>query len=101
MDEAIAKEMNLPNGQQGVLVEQVMANSLAEKVGLRGGNKTVVLNGQRIRVGGDVITAVNGQPIASIEELKASLAQLLSDQELTLSILRDGSDLEITIQPGQ
>lgn len=101
VDQSIAKEMNLPDGQQGVLVEQVKPGSLAEKVGLRSGTKTVTLNGQKVLIGGDVITALNGQPVASIEELKAALAQLLSDQELTLTILRDGSELEITLQGGQ
>lgn len=101
VDQSIAKEMNLPDGQQGVLVEQVKPGSLAEKVGLRGGTKTVTLNGQKVLIGGDVITALNGQPVAGIEELKAMLSQLLSDQELTLAILRDGSELEISLQPAQ
>jgi type II secretory pathway component PulC len=52
-------------------------------------------------VGGDVIVAINEQPIASIEELKAALAQLTSDQDLTLTILRDGAQMEITVHPGQ
>lgn len=101
VDEAIAKEMNLPNGQQGVLVAQVEPGSLAEAAGLRGGDRTVTLNGRQVEVGGDVITAVNGQPIASLEELKAALGQVLSDQDLTLTILRDGSQMEIALHPGQ
>lgn len=101
VNEAIAKEMNLPNGQQGVLVEQVQAGSLAEKIGLRGGTKNVVLNGQQVMIGGDVITGLNGQPIANIQELKSALVQLLSDQDLTLTILRDGAEVEITLHSGK
>jgi S1-C subfamily serine protease len=101
VDEAIAKEMKLPNGQEGVLVEQVKPGSLADAAGLRGGDRTFTLNERQVRVGGDVITAVNEQPIASIEELKAALARLLADQGLTVTILRDGAQMEITLHPGQ
>jgi len=101
VDDSIAKEINLPSGQQGVLVEQVQSGSLADTAGLRGGNKSVTINGQQVEVGGDIITAINGQPIASIQELKAALAQLTPDQELSLTILREGKEIQITIQPGQ
>jgi serine protease Do len=101
VDESIAKEMNLSNGQKGVLVEDVKSGSLADTAGLRGGTKSVTLNGQQVKVGGDIITAVNGQPVASIQELKAALAKLTSDHELTITVLRNGTEVQITIQSGQ
>ena len=97
VDESIINEMNLPSGQQGVLVEQVQPGSLAETAGLRAGSKTITINGQQVNVGGDIITAINEQPVASIEELRAALGQLTSDQELGLTILRDGKEVQITI----
>jgi S1-C subfamily serine protease len=101
VDETIAKEMNLPQGQQGVLVEQVEPGSLAETAGLRAGDKDVTINGQQVKLGGDVITALNGQAVANIQELKAALTQLLPDQDLSLTILRAGREMEITLHPGQ
>ncbi|OGO28752.1 MAG: hypothetical protein A2Z16_11005 [Chloroflexi bacterium RBG_16_54_18] len=99
MDEAIAGEMNLPNDQQGVLVEQVEPGSLADDAGLRGGDKSVTLDGEQVQVGGDIIVGVNGQPVATVGELRAALSQLPVDEQLTLTILRDGSEMEITIDP--
>jgi len=101
VDASIAQEMNLPSGQQGVLVEQVQPGSLADTAGLRSGSKSVTINGQQINVGGDIITALNGQPITSIQEIRDALAQLTMNQDLSLTILRDGVELQITIQPGQ
>lgn len=101
VDESIAKEMGLPGGQQGVLVEQVEPGSLADAAGLHAGSRSATLNGQEVVVGGDIITAVNGQSIASIAELKGALAQLPSGQEMTLTILRDNASIQIVIQPGQ
>jgi len=101
VDETIAREMNLPVGQQGVLVEQVESGSLADTAGLRAGSKPVVINGQQVMLGGDIITAVDGQPVASIGDLKTALAQVTSDQELSITILREGKEVQIAIQPGQ
>jgi len=93
--------MNLPDQQQGVLVEQVESGSLADTAGLRAGTKSFTLDGQKINVGGDVITSVNGQPVTTIGELKAALAQLPSNHPLTLTLLRDGKELDITVQSGK
>jgi S1-C subfamily serine protease len=101
VDESISKEMGLPAGQQGVLVEKVESGSLADTAGLRAGTKAVTINGQQVTVGGDIITAVNNQSVAGIEELKAALGQLSTDKGLTLTILRDGTEIQITINPGK
>src|SRR6266511_1872481 len=100
VDQSIAREMNLSDGQQGVLIQQVQPGSLADTAGLQGGSKTVTINGQDVVVGGDIITAVNGQSIASVDELRASLEQLPSDHSLTLTILRDGKETQVEVQPG-
>jgi serine protease Do len=98
VDESIASEMNLPDRQTGVLVEEVQPGSLADTAGLRAGTRTVTINGQQVTIGGDVITELNGQPVAGIEELKAGLAQLPSGDELSLTLLRDGKEVRITLQ---
>jgi serine protease Do len=101
VDESVAKEMGLTSSQKGVLVEEVQKGSLADTAGLRAGTKPVTINGQKVNVGGDIIIALNGQPVASIEELKAGLGQLQADQELSLTILRDGKEVDIAIRPGK
>jgi serine protease Do len=100
VDSSIAQAMNLPDGTQGVLIEQVQPGSLADTAGLRAGSKTATINGQDILIGGDIITAVNGQSIASTAELRASLEQLPSDHPLTLTVLRDGKETQVEVQPG-
>jgi serine protease Do len=101
VNDTITNEMNLKAGQQGVLVEQVQPGSLAETAGLLAGTKSVTINGQQVMVGGDIITAINTQPVASIEELKNALAQVSSNQKLSITILRQGKEIQIPIQTGQ
>lgn len=100
VDQNIANAMNLPAGQQGVLVEQLESGSLADKAGLKAGTKSVTINGQNVTVGGDIITALNDQPVTSIDDLRSALAQLPADQPLTLTVLRNGKETQIQIQPG-
>jgi S1-C subfamily serine protease len=100
VDQSIAQEMNLPDGQHGVLVEQVQPGSLAENAGLRAGTKTASINGKDILVGGDIITAVNDQPVVTIDDLRSELGQLPANHPLTLTVLRDGKEIQVEVQTG-
>jgi 2-alkenal reductase len=91
----IAQAMNLQTDQAGVLVEQVQQGSPAEKAGLQASDKPVTINGQSVLVGGDIITAVNGQAIASVEELRSILQQSKAGQQVELSILRNGQQTTV------
>ena len=87
--------MGLKVGQRGALVADVVPGSPAEKAGLRGSNRQVTIDGMPVQVGGDVITAINGQPIAKMDDLIAYLAdQTQVGQTVTLTILRVSADKE-------
>jgi serine protease Do len=101
MAPAIAKEMNLSQDQQGVLVQQVEPGSLADKAGLQAGTKSATIDGQDIMIGGDVITALNGEQVATIQDLKSALSQLPVGHPITLTVLRDGKETQIDVQSGQ
>jgi serine protease Do len=93
----INKEMNLSDNQTGVLVEQVQAGSPADKGGLQGSFKPVLINGQRVLVGGDVITAIDGNTIANFNDLQAFMQNARPGQEVKLTILRDGKEQTLTV----
>ncbi|NMC53922.1 MAG: PDZ domain-containing protein [Chloroflexi bacterium] len=97
LTKAVNDAMNLDANQKGVLVEQVQVGSLADKVGLQGSFTLATIDGQPVRIGGDVITAVNGEAVESVQELRYQLAQLPANAEFTLNILRDGKEMEISV----
>ena len=68
--------MNLKEGQRGALVEEVMPNSPAEKAGLKGSNNQVSIDGANAIVGGDVITAIDNQPVVEMDDLIAYLESI-------------------------
>ncbi len=93
----LAKAMGLPETQRGVLVATVADNSPAAKAGLVGSEKTVQILGQDVSVGGDVITAIDGQPVKRFDDLVAYLATLDVGKKLDLTVLRGGKETNATL----
>jgi 2-alkenal reductase len=92
----INQEMNLANTQTGVLVTQVQAGSPADKAGLQGSFKPVLINGQRVLVGGDVITAIDASPVTSFDDLQAFMQSAKPGQDVTLTVVRDGKETTLS-----
>jgi 2-alkenal reductase len=97
----IAQAMNLPSEQEGVLVSQVQINSPADQAGLQGSDTPVTIGGQQLLVGGDVVTAVDGQPIISMQDLQGLLQEKIPGQTVTLTILRDGNPQKVEVVLGE
>ena len=97
----IAQAMDLPEDQGGVLVGQVEAGSPADQAGLRGSYKPATINGQSLLVGGDVITALDDQPVNRMEDLQGLIQQAEPGQEVTLTVLRDGKQVEVPVVLGE
>jgi serine protease Do len=97
----IAEALDLPADQEGVLVEQVQQGSPADEAGLRGSYKPVTINGQQMLVGGDVVTALDGQPVNGMEDLQALLRQVEPGQKATLTVLREGKKVRVNVALGE
>jgi S1-C subfamily serine protease len=97
----IAKAMQLPSDQKGVLVEQVQQGSPADKAGLRGSYKPVTIGGQQVLVGGDIIVGLGTQTIGDMNELQSLLRMKKPGDEATLKLLRDGATLEVKVTLGE
>jgi len=94
---AIDNAMSLPSGQTGLLIEQVNAGSPADQAGLQGSYKPVQINGQRVLVGGDVITAIDGNSVSSLSDLQSYLSSAQVGQIVTLDILRNGQSIQVMV----
>ena len=97
----IAGAMDLPADQIGVLIEHVQTNSPAEKAGLQGSDQPVTINDEEILVGGDVITAVDGEDVATVQDLAAYLQEVGTGGEVALSVIRDGNQITVNATLGE
>jgi serine protease Do len=88
---AMAQALNVPQAG-GFLVKQVVKDSMGGRIGLKGGDRIGIVEGQHIPVGGDIILSVQGIPMTSAEDRPAVLK--------TLEALRVGDDLWVTILRG-
>jgi len=82
--------------QSGSLVTIVYPDTPAAKAGIKGGSKTVAVGDRQLSVGGDVITAADGRPIASSEELIAFLSTKNPGDTVTITIERNGKTQDVT-----
>jgi S1-C subfamily serine protease len=100
LDSQTAEQMGLEDDQRGALVLDVTPNSPADKADLQGSDRIGSVNGAEIRMGGDVITAINGQPLDDFEDLVAFLARYTEVGEtVTLTVIREGEveEVEVTL----
>ena len=78
-----------------MLVAAVDPGSPAADAGLRGGSAQLVLQGQMYVTGGDVITALDGVPVASVEDFLAALNKRQAGDSVTLTVIRSGRTMDV------
>jgi len=94
---AIAEPLGLPV-EHGLLVAQLYRGSPAAQVGLQGAKEEVILGNSRMYVGGDVITAIDGLPLRTWEDLFAYLElETRVGQEVELTVWRGDEQLLLRV----
>ena len=96
----LAEALNL-NVDKGILIERVTPGGPAAKAGIRGGTRSVLAGLQELRIGGDILVAVDGKPVASQVDLNLLLNRAKPGDTVKLSIVRDGKKMEVSVQLGQ
>ncbi len=96
----VAETYNLPT-RQGVLVASVTSGSGAADAGLRAGDTEVVVAGETYVLGGDIIVAIDGTSISSVEELRDAVAAHEPGQKVRLTVFRGAKKKSVTITLGR
>ena len=92
-----ADALNLPT-QGGLLITDVERGSAADRAGLRGGRQTVQIGNAQLNVGGDLIMAIDGQPVERGDAISRSLARKHAGDSVELTIFRNGRTLNIRVK---
>ena len=87
---------------QGVLVLEVARGGPADEAGIQGGDRLVQLGRYRIPLGGDIITAVDGQPIDDYQDLTVYLeTEKRVGDRVEVTIIRDGQERTVQVTLGE
>lgn len=95
----MAKAMNLPENTHGALVVEVIPNGPADKAGVKGSDRQVTIDGQDVRVGGDVIIKIDDTVVHTMDDVIAYLSDHTEvGQTVKLTVLRDGKEKVLNVK---
>jgi S1-C subfamily serine protease len=86
---------------RGAWVQNVTGGGPADKAGLRGGSGTTTFQAESYRLGGDVITKVQGRPIATADDLSSAIARFKPGETVTIEVVRHGTRRDVRVKLGQ
>ncbi|HXF31924.1 MAG TPA: trypsin-like peptidase domain-containing protein [Solirubrobacterales bacterium] len=92
----LARAFNLPV-EEGVLVQQVEEGGPAAAAGIQGATTAASVEGTEFGLGGDIITAVDGEPIASVEELVEQVSDAHAGETVELTVVREGQTASVSV----
>ena len=97
----VARILRLP-ASKGVLVGSVKPGSAAAKAGLEGGTTRVVVAGESYQLGGDMIVAIDGKPVASVDALRDAIAAHKPGDKIRISVVHsDGTKATVEAALGR
>jgi len=93
----LAEALDLPR-EGGFLIYEVNPGSPAERAGLRGARRRVIVGNYEVLVGGDLIMSVDGRPIQGPNDLTRALRRKRPGEVVELEIFRDGRKMKVRVE---
>ena len=97
---AMAEALNVPQ-VGGFLIKNVVKDSIGGRLGLRGGDRLGIVEGQQIVVGGDILLTCQGLPLTSNDDMVKvlkSLETLTPGQDLGVTVLRSNQVVPLSMK---
>jgi S1-C subfamily serine protease len=95
----LAKALKLPE-EEGVLVNEVVKGGPADQAGVKGGDTSATIEGASFRLGGDVITEIDGKKVAGMEDVINAVNAASPGDTMELTVDRDGKSKAISVKLG-
>ncbi len=87
---------------QGLLILDGVSGGPADQTGIRGGDRAVRIGRFSIPVGGDILVAIDGEPLQPSRDLTLYLdTQTEVGQQVEVTIIRDGAEQRLTVTLGE
>jgi serine protease Do len=84
---------------KGLLIVQIYQGSPADKSGLRGGNRNVIIGRYRLTIGGDIIIAIDNTETSESEDIDRILQKKKVGDKINVKLFREGrlQDIPVTL----
>lgn len=93
----LAEALGLPR-RGGLLVQRVIRGSSEYEAGIRGAREIVAIGNVELGIGGDLITAIDGQAVTSEDGLVKAIARKRVGDTIVLTINRNGRTLNVPVK---
>jgi S1-C subfamily serine protease len=96
----LADQMGLA-ADSGLLIVEVVPGSAAERAGLRGGTERAYLGNTPIMIGGDLLVAIDGQPVEDQQDLSHVMQNHRSGETVTVTVYRGKKRMDFKLVLGE
>jgi len=96
----LADRLGLPT-DNGAIVAKVIPGGPADQAGIQAANQTIHFQGQEVRTGGDVITAIDGHQIVNESDLPQLITHYNPGDTVQVQIIRDGKTQTVDVKLGE
>ncbi|MFN0119294.1 MAG: S1C family serine protease [Blastocatellia bacterium] len=83
------------NERQGLMISEVMPGGTADEAGIRGGRQPVQIGRDVFYLGGDIITAIDGQPIRNRDDVDRTVRGKNLGDQVKIEIMRGGKKMTV------
>src|SRR5882724_1212440 len=100
INESFAEALGLP-AQEGLLVQTTTRGGPAAEAGIKGGDRVAQAGMRRFYIGGDVITAIDGQKVSSPLDVNLVLNRKRPGDTVNVSLFRGGKKMDVPVKLGE
>ena len=96
----LAQELGLP-ADYGILIVRAVQGGAADRAGLHGGNERAYLGATPIMVGGDLIVAIDGDPIGDQQDLANAMNKHRAGDSVSVTVYRGRKKMAVQVTLGE
>jgi S1-C subfamily serine protease len=86
--------------KDGVLVSEVVSGGPADQAGIRGGDTSATIEGAELRLGGDIITEIDGKKLSGMEDVINVVNSAKPGETIKVQVQRGDSTKTLTVTLG-
>src|SRR5438445_868674 len=100
INESFAEALGLP-AQEGLLVQTTTRGGPAAQAGIKGGDRVGQAGMRRFYIGGDVITAIDGQKVSGQLDINLVLNRKRPGDTVNVTLFRGGKKIDVPVKLGE